>query len=128
MENRFVKGYADDAGTDIILIESAIIRPQRTTVIDLKCHVKVEEGEMAYLCARTSAAKEGLCVAMCPIDANYTGSIHAIVHNIGYDTAQYKIGESFCQIIFVPINKGSLNPIIKKEGRRGDNNFGSTGK
>ena len=127
VEDRFKKGYEADAGTDVILIEDVTILPMSTMAINLHIQVTPDEGEMAVLCARTSAAARGLCVAMCPIDANYTGDVTAIVHNVSNEIITYKKGEAFCQIVGLPIVQPVSEVVIKKEGKRSDGKLGSTG-
>lgn len=121
----FVKGYAADAGVDILLTEDVVFLPMSTTTINLKVHITPEEGTMSFLCARTSAANKGLSVATCPIDANYTGEVLAIVHNTSNDIIKYKAGESFCQYVTCKINVADVP--CKKEGKRSTSNLGGTG-
>ena len=121
----FVKGYAADAGVDIMLNEDVIFLPMSTTTVNLKVHITPEEGTMSFLCARTSAANKGLSVATCPIDANYTGEVLAIVHNTSNDIIKYKAGESFCQYVTCKINVADVP--CKKEGKRSTSNLGGTG-
>ena len=125
--SRFKKGYEADAGVDVILTEDITIMPMSTMSINLKINVTPKEGEMAVLCARTSAAAKGLCVAMCPIDANYTGDVTAIVHNVSNQILTYKAGEAFCQIVGLPIVNTVKDVEIKKKGKRTDGKLGSTG-
>ena len=126
---RFAKGYLADAGTDIRLDRDVTILPMSTLSVDLNVNVIPKEGEMGVLCARTSAAAKGICVAMCPIDANYTGNVTAIVHNVSNQVITYKKNESFCQVVMIPINKFETkeNFMIKKLGKRSDGKMGSTG-
>lgn len=128
-EHNFVKGYKDDAGTDVILKEDVTFMPMSTTKYDLKVQMIPKENEMGFLCSRTSAAAKGLIVAMCPIDPNFNGTVTAIVHNVSNNIITYRKGESFCQAVFTPILQ-NLNDkaFIKKEGKRGDGKLGSTGK
>lgn len=121
----FVKGYAADAGVDILLNEDVIFLPMSTTTVNLKVHITPKEGTMSFLCARTSAANKGLSVATCPIDANYTGEVLAIVHNTSNDIIKYKAGESFCQYVTCKINVADVP--CKKEGKRSTSNLGGTG-
>lgn len=120
----FVKGYAADAGVDILLNEDVIFLPMSTTTVNLKVHITPEEGTMSFLCARTSAANKGLSVATCPIDANYTGEVLAIVHNTSNNIIKYKAGESFCQYVTCKINLADVP--CKKEGKRSTSNLGGT--
>lgn len=129
LEYRFSKGYAEDAGTDVILEETVTFLPLSSTAINLDIGCTPEEGSMCFLCARTSAANKGLIVATCPIDANYTGTVTAIVHNVSNDVIIYKRGESFCQIVAVPITSVPSGPtLVKNAGKRTDGKLGSTGK
>ena len=123
------KGYIQDAGCDIILQRNAMFRPMCTQILELDLQVDIPEGFMGMLIARTSAAIKGLNVAMCPIDPHYNGKVNAIVHNISHDTIVYKKGESFCQLVIVPMLVLTEPPItIRKSGTRNDGKFGSTGR
>lgn len=121
----FAKGYAADAGVDILIDKNITFEPGTTTIVELPVKVTPEEGQMAYLIERTSAAKKGLFVHSCPIDANYTGAVHAIVYNSSKFYVQYKAGEAFCQVVNVSINYPKDIP-CKKEGKRTDSCFGGT--
>lgn len=125
---RFVKGYKDDAGADVLLNNKVEFMPMCTCNIDLEVCVTPKEGEMAILCSRTSAAAKGLIVSMCPIDPNYNGHITAIVHNISNNIIKYEAGEAFCQVVMLPINDHNFEYKVKKEGKRTDGKLGSTGK
>lgn len=122
----FVKGYEADAGVDIILQEDATFMPMSTVNYNLHIHYTPKEGQMAFLCARTSAAAKGLTVATCPIDPNYTGDVMAIVHNISNDIIEYKRGEAFCQLVVVDIETIKQGVKVKKPGKRTTSNLGGT--
>lgn len=127
LPTRFAKGYKEDAGTDILLDKPARFMPMTSTVFNLCVNVTPKEGEMSFLCSRTSAAAKGLIVAMCPIDPNYTGDVMAIVHNISNNIIEYKPGEAFCQVVTVPFKNIDNETVIKKQGKRSDGRLGSTG-
>ena len=126
--HKFVKGYADDAGCDVILSHNALFMPMSTTKFDLEVQVTPSENEMSFLCSRTSAAAKGLIVAMCPIDPNFNGTVTAIVHNLSNDIIEYKKGEAFCQVVTTPIKHIVKDAYVKKEGKRSSGKLGSTGK
>lgn len=125
----FVRGYEDDAGVDIILQEDVTFMPMSTRTYGLKVSITPKEGQMSFLCSRTSAASKGLIVAMCPIDPNYSGEVTAIVHNISNNIITYKKGEAFCQAVCSPFVKifGNEEIVTKKKGKRSDGKLGSTG-
>lgn len=125
VSNRFIKGYVEDAGVDIILDRDVTFMPMSTTTIDLNVQITPGENEMSFLCARTSAANKGLSVATCPIDANYSGNVSAIVHNMSNSIIVYKKGEAFCQYVTCKIIV-NRNVLHKKEGKRTISKFGGT--
>lgn len=123
---RFVKGYYDDVGVDVLLDRDVTLLPMSTQPVPLNVQVTPEVGKFAFLCARTSAAAKGLHVAMCPIDPNYTGNVIAIVSNISNKIVEYKKGEAFCQVVMTEfINNTTVT--CKKKGVRSNGNLGSTG-
>lgn len=122
----FAKGYAADAGIDVLLSEDVTFMPMSSTTYNLKVNMTPDEGVMGILCSRTSAANKGLIVAMCPIDPHYSGDVMAIVHNVSNNIITYKKGEAFCQIVALPFINSTDGVKIKKEGKRTTGNLGST--
>lgn len=122
----FSKAYENDAGMDIIMDKDCIFLPHHTTTLPLDLKFTPEKGEMALICSRTSAAKKGLIVAMSPVDPEYNGNLTAIVHNISNNLIEYKKGESFCQLVVIPINVRNCE--TRCNGNRTDGKLGSTGK
>lgn len=120
------KGYKSDAGVDIIIGEDLTFMPHSTTHKVLNLNICPNDNEMAVLCARSSAAIKGLTVSMCPIDSGYSGKISAIVTNVSNKIIKYKKGESFCQVIFIPINDNNIEQNVRKIGKRSDGKLGST--
>ena len=125
-EVKLSKGYNCDAGIDIVINKRMVFMPHKTSTEILDLSVTPDEGEMAMLISRSSAAIKGLYVANCPIDSNYNGKISAIVTNNSNDILIYEKGDSFCQIVFVPVNYKDLGQTVKKSGIRSDGKFGST--
>ena len=122
----FVKGYADDAGVDILLDKKVTFVPGETQIVELPVKITPKEGTMAYLIERTSAAMKCLFVHSCPIDANYTGRIHSIVYNSSKNYITYNAGEAFCQVVPVTLATTLGKVPCKKEGKRTDSCFGGT--
>ena len=131
LEKIFKKGYKNDAGFDIKIDTDVIFLPKKVTIFELKHKIKPKKGTCVMLVARTSAAKQGLIISMCPIDADYDGTITAIVYNANSKSVKYEVGEAFCQAVFVKLGKSTIPRDaydIVKDGKRGKNKFGSTGK
>lgn len=120
-----IKGYIDDAGVDVVLSSPVVFKSHSTTVVDLGPIYTPKIDTMAYLVERTSAAKKGLFVHSCPIDANYKGSVHAIVYNSSNHKICYDAGSAFCQLVVVPIE--TIRDIkCKKIGKRSTSWAGGT--
>lgn len=124
--SRFAKGYIRDAGVDILLDKDLVFEPFQITVVDLNVQLEVEAETLALIVPRSSAAKQGLFIATCPVDPDYNGNVHAIVFNASKNRVKYKQGESFCQYIMVPFVLQRAN--CKKEGTRTTSKFGETGR
>ena len=123
---RLSKGHFSDAGTDIILSEDLTFMPHCTTTYTFDFNICPKEGDMAVLCARTSAAIKGIIVATCPIDPHYKGNITAIVSNVSNDIITFKRGESFAQVIFTPFVNYKVEEEVRKKSIREFGKLGST--
>lgn len=128
----FKKGYPNDAGFDVICDKKFTFPPMSMTTVELSHTCTPSPYTCAMMVARTSAAKQGLIISMCPIDADYTGKLTAIVFNGSDKIVVYEKGQSFAQIIFVALAVPTIQSIdveIKHPyERRGNNKIGSTGR
>ena len=124
--NRFMKGYKNDAGIDVILDKDVLIKANSHMTVCLGINVTPKRNQMAIIVPRSSAALKGIHIATCPIDPEYTGIVHAMIFNCSNNDIEYKKEESFCQVIFIKCGKPTINFGIKKKGKRGYGKFGST--
>lgn len=127
----FKKGYLHDAGYDIICDKQYIFEPMKMTTYELNCCITPLPNTCAMLIARTSAAKQGLIVSMCPIDADYTGKLTAIVFNGSNKPIIYEAGQSFLQVIFLQLATSTIEDwevnIKNPNEKRNNHKIGSTG-
>ena len=123
---RFSKGYKDDVGVDICLDHDVILEPFETKVINIGTPVPTRQGVATMMCARTSAASKGIIVNQCPIDPNYDGNAHIIVHNCSNKRVVFPQGVAFAQLYAFYIQQPNIDYSVKRHGYRGDNAFGST--
>ena len=122
----FKKGYRDDVGVDICLDYGVTFEPFETKVIDIGLIIPTYPRQAIMMCARTSAARQGLIVNQCPIDPNYTGPIHIIAHNCSNSKLTFPPNVAFAQLYAFNVVPIDVPIIIKKLGKRGDNAFGSS--
>ena len=122
----FKKGYADDVGIDICLDHEVTFKPFETKIIDIGISLPTCQRRSMMMCARTSAAKQGIIVNQCPIDPNYNGNAHIIAHNVSNTAVLFKTGEAFAQIFAFDVQPIPVQFTVKKNGLRNQNNFGSS--
>lgn len=123
---RLIKGYKNDAGSDIILDNDVLLPAQMLSVVNLgKLPKTIPCGLCGIIAPRSSAARKGIFIANCPIDTDYCGDVHAIVYNTGHDCLHYKAGEAFCQLVVYGIAY-DMDVEVKKKGSRTTGAFGST--
>lgn len=118
------KKHRGDAGYDCYLPDDIIIPAFSVMSVNLKIAIKLKKDETALICARSSIAKKNIILNTSPIDSGYTGSLHAIVHNLNSIPVQFTHNDRICQIVILKIphsHDGS------KE-KRNNSGFGSTGK
>lgn len=122
----FKKGYADDIGIDICLDHEVKFKPFETKIIDIGIGLPTCQRQSIMMCARTSAAKQGIIVNPCPIDPNYQGNAHIIAHNCSSNIIKFEAGKAFAQLFAFDVQPIWIDYEIKKDGYRNKNNFGST--
>ena len=122
----FKKGYKDDVGIDICLDFDVEFQPFETKIIDTGVSLPTRQCQSIMMCARTSAAKQGIIVNQCPIDPNYKGNIHIIAHNCSNNTIIFEADKAFAQLYAFEVQDIPIEIEIKRYGYRYDNAFGST--
>lgn len=124
--NRYVRGYKNDAGIDIILNDYLTIRPG-LNVVELPAKYTPGEGEVAFLVPRGSTAKKGVFPIMVAIDTDYTGIIHGFVVNISETTHVWKPGERAFGIVNLKLGQDRAKFTVVKDGKRTDEWNNSSG-
>ena len=127
----FRQGYVNDAGIDLICEKKYVFEPMTTTIVQMEHKCTPLPGTCGMLVARTSAAKKGLIISMCPIDADYTGNLTAIVFNTSKHKIIYEKGQAFAQIVFIklaipPLHNDEVEQLHEYYEKRGNNKLGST--
>lgn len=124
----FIRGYEDDAGSDIIIDKIVKLPAFQTTIIELPVKYNPPKGTLAYLVQRTSAAKKGILVSGSPIDPGYEGNLYAICMNSTPYDVEFKPGDSFCQLVTYPLGHAPKCKVKKPGQKRGTGAFGSSDK
>lgn len=125
-----LKGYDTDAGLDLRTPERITISPDSSEEVDTGTHLMIPDGWCGLIVAKSSLnVRNSLCVTGL-VDSNYTDSITVRVYNHDLNTSYtFGEGDKVAQIMFVEVPKLELTCMyVQKEGRRGYNGFGSTGR
>ena len=124
--NKYVRGYKNDAGVDIILNDYLTIRPG-LNVVDLPAKYTPGEGEVAFLVPRGSTAMKGVFPIMVAIDTDYDGIIHGFVVNVTETTHVWKPGERAFGIVNLKLGQDRVKFEVAKQGKRTNNWNNSSG-
>lgn len=120
------RAHYNDAGIDIPLQSSLMIKPFETLVVPTSLKLDLPDGFFGYIVERTSMAKKGLLVHHSPIDSGYKGEIHLIITNISVLPHSFNEGDRIGQLVILPYLDVELVEDLGDE--RGTGGFGSTGK
>ena len=125
------KAHATDAGVDLYAT-SKTYDNDGNVVYGCGLAFEIPDGYMGLVFPRSSNAKKSLLLSnsVGVIDAGYRGEVTAKFKSISpLHEREYKIGERFAQIIFLPIPNVELEIADElSESERGVGGYGSSGK
>lgn len=119
------RAHEDDAGLDVYATDTHVLEPGEVYSMGLGFGVKIPAGFCGFITCRSGMAKEGIVTALTPIDAGYTGEVHAILMNKSNKPQLITRHQKIAQLVILPC---ILCDLVKKKKARGNNAFGSTGK
>jgi dUTP pyrophosphatase len=110
--------------------------PKGRILIKTGIKVAIPKGFCLQITPRSGLAlKHGITITNSPgiIDSDYRGEIGIILHNLGNEPFEIKLGDRIGQAVLVPVTQASFQEITEEEfeqqeTERGDGGFGSTGK
>ena len=123
-----IRAHSVDAGADLFATEDIVLNPNERYAMPLGFAIAVPEGYMATIRTKSSKFKTGLYSKEPPVDAGYTGEVHALLHNVSNDIMEIHRGDKVAQLIVVPVILAEFEEVESLEKtERGDGAFGSTG-
>lgn len=123
------RAHEHDAGLDLYANETAYIAPHTWVAVSTGTHAAIPRGFVGLLTSKSGLmAKHGI-TCRGTIDADFTGSIKAVLFNHSDKVFKVEQGQKVTQMVLVPIITPELKLVDKlEETERGDNGFGSSGQ
>lgn len=122
------RAYNRDAGLDIALRESIVLRPGETAYVPSGLRLFLEPGYFANVMTRSSTFKHGVMVIPTVIDAGYTGEISTIVTNASNETVTLERGRRLAQVVLQKYYHFDNENFDVNASERGDRKTGSSGE
>jgi dUTP pyrophosphatase len=113
---------------DITAASTVILRPGKTTPVDLRLRVEIPDGYFLVLSSRSGLALKGITTQAGIIDSDYRGPVRALLRNESQEKFTVKKGQRITQAFLLPvINIDWTQKEDLDETTRGASGFGSTG-
>ena len=116
----------NDSGADIFCTKDITIPAGKTIAIPTGVGVHLPDGYDIVVHCKSGLSKKGIWASNAPIDAGYTGEIHAILFNTTDTDYTFKKGDKIGQFVMRPVIYPEYVDVISDS--RGADGFGSTGK
>lgn len=114
-----------DAGADIFLPEDVVLQ-KGINKVPLGISIGIPQGFEGQIRPRSGCVLNNIYIHNPPIDAGYTGEIHAFVEYDGKEeTMLCKANSRICQLVIAPVIRADFVQNIVND--RGENGFNSTG-
>jgi dUTP pyrophosphatase len=123
------KKNPDDAGWDIVTIESATLAPGERRAFLTGLASEFPSDYVAVIKDRSSLGSRGLHTLAGVIDSSYRGEWKIIVLNTSDEPVHITAGDRIAQCLIVPVPEVQLLEVEElTDSARGIGGFGSTGK
>ena len=123
------RAHPNDAGLDLFSIETVYIAPHSRETIETGVHVAISKGFVGLLTSKSGLMDKHGITCRGTIDADYTGSVKAIMFNHSDRAFKVEKGSKVTQLVILPIITPEIELVdFLEETDRGANGFGSTGK
>ena len=117
--------HFNDSGADVFAAEDAVIEPGKVFKMPTGIGVEIPTGYDGVIHCKSGMSTKGIWLANAPIDAGYTGEIHAIMLNVTNEAVHIKKGQKVGQLVIRPVIYAEFVEDLGEN--RGSAGFGSTG-
>ena len=120
------RAHYNDSGADCFAVKDIIIPAGKVVKVPTGVGVKLPDGYDIVVHCKSGLSSKGIFAANAPVDAGYTGEIHAILYNTTDQDYEVKAGDKIGQFVVRPVIYAEFVDHLDKDAR-GSNGFGSTG-
>lgn len=122
------RAHPTDAGLDLYAMEGGMISPCGSAIFDTGVHVEIPAGFVGLLTSKSGLMRNNEIKSSGTIDADYRGSIQAILFNHSHRYVRIEKGQKITQLVILPIITPEPDVVDSLEDtERGNGGFGSTG-
>lgn len=120
------RAHYNDSGADVFAVSDVVLEPRTTTKVGIGLGVELPDGYDIVMHCKSGMSSKGIFSSNAPIDAGYTGEIHAVLYNATDEPITIKEGEKISQMVVRPVIYADY--VTEINDNRGADGFGSTGK
>ena len=121
------RAHHNDSGADCFSRIDIVIPAQKVVKVPTGVGVELPDGYDIVVHCKSGLSTKGIWASNAPVDAGYTGEIHAILYNTTDEDYTIHQGDKIGQFVVRPVVYADFVSDFNEEGR-GSNGFGSTGK
>lgn len=120
------RAHYNDSGADVFAAEDITIPAGKVIKVPTGVGLKLPDGFDVIVHCKSGLSSRGIFAANAPVDAGYTGQIHAILYNTTNEDFHFNAGDKIGQFVMRPVIYAEFVDHLDKDAR-GASGFGSTG-
>lgn len=121
------RAHHNDSGADCFSRIDVTIPAGKVVKVPTGIGVELPDGYDIVVHSKSGLSTKGIWASNAPVDAGYTGEIHAILYNTTSEDFSIKAGEKIGQFVMRPVIYPEFVTDFNEDSR-GSNGFGSTDK
>lgn len=123
------KDYGDN-GYDLRASEELTIKPMETVLVPTSIAIEFDQGIYADVRGRSGLSSQGILCHIGLVDSSYRGEIKVCLSNLNSYPYKVEKGDRIAQLVFNLETRVALRQAnkIRKDTKRGEKGFGSSGK
>lgn len=121
------RAHHNDSGADVFAKTDVVIPAGKVISIPTGIGVEIPDGYDLVVHCKSGLSTKGIWASNAPVDAGYTGEIHAILYNTTNQDYSLNAGDKIGQLVMRPVIYPEFVSDFN-EVSRGNDGFGSTGR